>query len=159
MAERKLYFGDAVEVLGARAKAHSGHIASVLSAYHNAHGSLVYRVSCECGRALRSPATELRLLVRPEVPGETPPSVMHAKMRYFLRELGASEYNPDTGEADAYAHLDKLTKRERQILILRFGIGRVSGLSLKEVGRYYGVTAERIRQIATRALKKLRDQK
>jgi len=156
MAERKLYFGDAVEVSGVRARSHAGHIASILSAEHNANGSLVYRTACECGRVLRSPASELRLLVRPEVPGDVPLSVVHAKMRYLLRELGASGYNPDTGEAEVYALLDKLEERNREILKLRFGIDKLSGSSLREIGRLYGVSGERIRQIEGSALRKMR---
>jgi len=48
-----------------------------------------------------------------------------------------------------------LTPREREVLLLRNGFyGKV--LTLEEVGQRYGVTRERIRQIETKAIKKLR---
>jgi RNA polymerase sigma factor (sigma-70 family) len=53
--------------------------------------------------------------------------------------------------------LDQLGPREREIVIRRFGLGDVtSPQTLEEVGRHFGVTKERIRQIEGRALNKLR---
>lgn len=52
--------------------------------------------------------------------------------------------------------LDTLTERERTILELRFGLNNGVGRTLEEVGKVFGVTRERIRQIESRALKKLR---
>jgi RNA polymerase primary sigma factor len=49
-----------------------------------------------------------------------------------------------------------LTPREQRILILRFGIGASSEHTLEEVGKMFGVTRERIRQIEAKALEKLR---
>jgi RNA polymerase primary sigma factor len=49
-----------------------------------------------------------------------------------------------------------LTEREQNILSLRFGLGDDSPLTLEEIGRRYGVTRERIRQIEGEGLKKLR---
>ena len=51
------------------------------------------------------------------------------------------------------AHLDA---RERQILRLRFGLDRGEPRTLEEVGTYFNLTRERIRQIETRAMTKLR---
>jgi RNA polymerase primary sigma factor len=47
-----------------------------------------------------------------------------------------------------------LTDREREIIVLRFGIGGQS-YTLEEVGAKFGVTRERIRQIEAKALMKL----
>ncbi|MBM4017679.1 MAG: sigma-70 family RNA polymerase sigma factor [Planctomycetes bacterium] len=52
--------------------------------------------------------------------------------------------------------LDQLETREREIVMRRFGLGDMPAQTLEEVGRHYGVTKERIRQIETRALNKLR---
>jgi RNA polymerase primary sigma factor len=40
---------------------------------------------------------------------------------------------------------------------MRFGIGEESDHTLEEVGKVFGVTRERIRQIEAKALEKLRD--
>ncbi len=52
--------------------------------------------------------------------------------------------------------LGVLSERERQILELRFGLIDGQENTLEEVGRYFGVTRERIRQIEAKALRKLR---
>lgn len=52
--------------------------------------------------------------------------------------------------------LDTLTDREKRVLELRFGIEDGRPRTLEEVGREFGVTRERIRQIEAKALRKLR---
>lgn len=52
--------------------------------------------------------------------------------------------------------LNTLTEKERDVMALRFGINTDVPLTLEEVGERYNVTRERIRQIESRALKKLR---
>ena len=52
--------------------------------------------------------------------------------------------------------LTGLTPREQRILRMRFGIGGTADHTLEEVGREFGVTRERIRQIEAKALEKLR---
>ena len=52
--------------------------------------------------------------------------------------------------------LATLTARERQVLKLRFGLEDGRARTLEEVGREFGVTRERIRQIEGQALRKLR---
>jgi RNA polymerase primary sigma factor len=49
-----------------------------------------------------------------------------------------------------------LTERERQVLELRFGLVDGKDHTLEEVGQYFNVTRERIRQIESKALRKLR---
>ncbi len=51
-----------------------------------------------------------------------------------------------------------LTPREERVLRLRFGIGDDTPRTLEEIGRVFGVTRERIRQIEAKALGKLRAQ-
>ncbi len=52
--------------------------------------------------------------------------------------------------------LDSLNPRERRVLELRFGLKDGRSRTLEEVGREFGVTRERIRQIEAKALRKLR---
>jgi RNA polymerase primary sigma factor len=52
--------------------------------------------------------------------------------------------------------LEDLNERERQVLIMRFGLADGKVRTLEEVGAYFKVTRERIRQIETKALAKLR---
>ncbi len=52
--------------------------------------------------------------------------------------------------------LSTLTPREKMVLRMRFGIGTGYEHTLEEVGEYFDVTRERIRQIEAKALRKLR---
>jgi RNA polymerase primary sigma factor len=52
--------------------------------------------------------------------------------------------------------LKSLTPREELVLRMRFGVGEGSEHTLEEVGRSFNVTRERIRQIESKALRKLR---
>ena len=54
------------------------------------------------------------------------------------------------------AALKSLSPREELILRMRFGIGEGPEQTLEEVGRSFNVTRERIRQIESKALQKLR---
>ena len=64
----------------------------------------------------------------------------------------ASALQSIVGEA-----LSDLTPREQRILRMRFGIGETADHTLEEIGKEFGVTRERIRQIEAKALEKLRD--
>ncbi len=52
--------------------------------------------------------------------------------------------------------LDTLTPREAEVIRMRFGIGFDKDYTLEEVGRHLSVTRERVRQIESKALRKLK---
>lgn len=53
--------------------------------------------------------------------------------------------------------LSTLSSKEAEILRMRFGIGSDRPMTLEEVGKHYGVTRERIRQVENKAIRKLRN--
>jgi RNA polymerase primary sigma factor len=57
---------------------------------------------------------------------------------------------------DIQRALDALPDRERQVIELRYGLRGHEPLTLEEVGRAFGVTRERVRQIENNTLKKLK---
>ncbi len=57
---------------------------------------------------------------------------------------------------DVAGVLSRLDPREREVLRLRYGLDRGEPRTLEEVGREFGLTRERIRQIEARAMSKLR---
>jgi RNA polymerase primary sigma factor len=73
----------------------------------------------------------------------------------------------DPTKAAAYSMLKEkieeafatLTEREQQILRMRFGLNGEKPGTLEEVGKYFNLTRERIRQIEIKAQEKLRDSK
>jgi RNA polymerase nonessential primary-like sigma factor len=59
-------------------------------------------------------------------------------------------------QRDILSILDRLNPQQREVLILRFGLGTGEGLSLSKVGKQLNVSRERVRQIERDAIKKLR---
>jgi RNA polymerase primary sigma factor len=81
-----------------------------------------------------------------------------------LRDLIADEQAPSPMDAmvdsdlmdSVLRALDTLNPREQQILRMRFGIGEREARTLAEIGREFGLSRERIRQLQALALRKLR---
>lgn len=65
--------------------------------------------------------------------------------------------NNDECRKAIYTFIDNLSERERTVLILRYGLEDGHHYSLEEVGKKLNLTRERIRQVESIALSKLRD--
>ena len=65
--------------------------------------------------------------------------------------------NRQLRKENVHAMLEFLTPRERKIIVMRFGLKDGIGHTLEEVGKEFGVTRERIRQIEAKVLQKMRD--
>ena len=74
--------------------------------------------------------------------------------RGALAPIDAASYQLLKEQVDQVLHT--LSPRERRVLELRFGLQDGHSRTLEEVGREFGVTRERIRQIEAKALRKLR---
>lgn len=84
------------------------------------------------------------------------------RYQQFLRAtqlLGEFSKAEGYGRLFRYLKLHKkielLPERQKQIIELRFGLDGKGAKSLEEVGKIFGVTRERVRQLENRGLKKL----
>lgn len=82
----------------------------------------------------------------------------------FLRDVITDYESDPLAEAEKKALddeleevLSSLTDRERVVLMHRFGLHDTKSYTLEEIGRLLGVTRERVRQIESQALSKLRN--
>ena len=55
--------------------------------------------------------------------------------------------------------MDVLSPRERQVLVMYYGLGGDEPMTLKQIGQAFGVSRERVRQLRERALGRLRSEK
>ena len=83
-----------------------------------------------------------------------------AKLANFIEDEKAEKPLDECLKADlahqTHRMLTRLKPREEAVLRLRFGIGGGQTMTLEQVGELFSLTRERIRQIETAALKKLR---
>jgi RNA polymerase primary sigma factor len=108
------------------------------------------------------PAKKVRLILessRKPLSLETPIGE-DSELGDFLEDKGAESPNDTLITQDLTNQVERalstLSPKEKEILRLRFGIGEEGEHTLEEVGRRFAVTRERIRQIETKALRKLR---
>lgn len=72
-----------------------------------------------------------------------------------LRESRMAEIDEEFIRAGLRDRGCRLTRRERDILKLRYGIAQGRALTLEEVGRLYDLTRERVRQVQKQAEQKI----
>src|SRR5713226_8776746 len=108
------------------------------------------------------PAAKVRLILessRKPLSLETPIGE-DSELGDFLEDKSAESPNDSLISQDLTNQVERalgtLSAKEKEILRLRFGIGDEGEHTLEEVGRRFSVTRERIRQIETKALRKLR---
>ncbi|MBI2413038.1 MAG: RNA polymerase sigma factor RpoD [Deltaproteobacteria bacterium] len=81
----------------------------------------------------------------------------------FIEDKEAAIPHDEMVSNDLTGHMNEvlatLSPREEKVLRMRFGIGENKDHTLEEVGAYFNVTRERIRQIEAKALRKLRHPK
>jgi RNA polymerase primary sigma factor len=108
------------------------------------------------------PAQKVRLILessRKPLSLETPIGE-DSQLGDFLEDKSTGSPNDSLITQDLTTQVERalstLSPKEKKILRLRFGIGEEGEHTLEEVGRRFSVTRERIRQIETKALRKLR---
>lgn len=68
-----------------------------------------------------------------------------------------SSLDRESLRGDIFRALDaKLTEKEKDIIILFFGLGQGTPLGLHEIGSKFNITRERVRQIKEKAIRKMK---
>jgi RNA polymerase primary sigma factor len=118
----------------------------------------------EIARAMEVPAERVREIVRILPQPISLESTVGDEQDAVLADFVVDENLPDMDDVAARivlksqveGVLETLTPRERRVVELRFGLEGDKLYTLSEIGAELGVTRERIRQIETKALRKLR---
>jgi RNA polymerase primary sigma factor len=118
----------------------------------------------EIGKAMELPAERIREIIRILPQPISLESTVGDEQDAVLADFVVDENLPDMDEVAARivlkgqveGVLETLTPRERRVVELRFGLEGDKLYTLSEIGAELGVTRERIRQIETKALRKLR---
>jgi RNA polymerase primary sigma factor len=116
---------------------------------------------------LRMPVSKVRLLLDAQ---RTPYSLEMkigedegTELGEILRDTSVRSPEESAIESDVANEVERamapLTDREKEVLRLRYGLGTDREHTLEEIGKHLSVTRERVRQIESRALQKLRSAK
>ena len=82
-------------------------------------------------------------------------SVKDCSKNFNMKFEGTTEINGEDFEKVMVA-LESLPEKEREVTVLRFGLKDGAPKSLEEIGKLFGVTRERIRQLEAKALRRMR---
>jgi RNA polymerase sigma factor (sigma-70 family) len=103
---------------------------------------------------------QLLQMPRHPVSLETPIGTEDSYLSDFIKDEKAASPENDAAKNELLDRIDEvlsgLSEREAQVIRLRFGIDDGYAHTLDQIGRTFGVSRERIRQIEERALNKLR---
>ena len=119
----------------------------------------------EVARAMGTTAAQVRALLRLDgtplslertLTGETEATVGDMVADPNEAEAPEDRLWREVARAELGLALDALTPREAEVIRLRFGLAGGAPRTLREIGRQIGLTCERVRQIETAALRKLR---
>ena len=136
-----------------RGKMTGDRIAAIVEALKDTNQPLTEKQVVECLR-LRKNVMHCKSLDMPvgedeeAFLGDFVPADPHSNPEYQLEQMAM--------KSDLAELLNTLTPREREVLTLRYGLDGNGNRTLEEVGKDFGVTRERIRQIEAKALRKLR---
>lgn len=72
------------------------------------------------------------------------------------RDPAEGTWTPNLAAAQATVLLRQLPERERMVIAMRFGVGGQRPQTLDQVGQHFGLTRERVRQLESLAIKKMR---
>lgn len=78
------------------------------------------------------------------------------KYTYDLTDEYIEHLTSDNEKKQLFKIIDKLSQREKHVVIMRYGLNYNTPLTLEEIGEEFHVTRERIRQIEATALRKIK---
>lgn len=118
----------------------------------------------EIARVMKFPASKIEEIIKISQEPNSLQSKVGSENDTELSEFIMDEVSSTPEDQASYellkTHIDEvlesLSERERKVLELRFGLKDHKPRTLEEVGKVFGVTRERIRQIEAKALRKLR---
>ena len=155
MGSRKFYYGDTVRFVSPTAyvkhQSHQGTVVGtrIIKKDHRSY-SVRYQVRCECGEDVipRAPVLDL-IASSPGGANNVDGKVAEARILHLIGMLGHDEeITPEILDE----MMSKLEDRQREILVMRYGLDGQSGKSLQAVANMYGLTRERIRQLEVKAI-------